>query len=839
MGEGRLLAIDGMSILNRAYHALPPLTASDGTPTNAVYGFLLAFFKLYETYAPTHVAVAFDRPGGTFRHAQFAAYKAHRKEPDESLVRQFPLAEEVLTLMGMRVIGVPGFEADDVLGTLAARFGAATRVTLVSGDKDLLQLVGGGCEIVLMRALDRTRVYDAAAVKEDFGIEPRQVPDWKGLMGDPSDGIPGVPGIGEKTAVRLLAGGHSLDELLAHPERAPNDRIRGLLLAHRDAALFSRQLATIDCGVEIAWDLDDLVWQPGSVSQEARDRLLGLGFRQIVGRLPRVEQTLAEVRPALGSAVDLAAPVVALSPGEAAVGVASAAGHAIEIGWDDPRLRDILGRRVLLHGAKRAAHRLAAHGLELPADFFDTQLAGYLINPQYGTFEAREMLGALLRQAPAEGSAESAAAEAAWRLGTLLPEELARHGLGALYAEIEQPLVSVLFAMERRGVRIDQEELRRYGEELRLASEQIAAAIHAQAGYAFNINSTPQLRELLFEKLGLPVVKRTKTGPSTDAEVLEQLAPLHPVVQMILEHRQIGKLLGTYVDGLLPLVDPETSRIHTTFHQTLTATGRLSSADPNLQNIPVRMEMGRLLRRAFVPGEGLQLLAADYSQIELRILAHMSQDPALIDAFVAGDDIHRRTAAEVFGRRPEDVTEDERRQAKAVNFGIVYGISDFGLARDIGVSRQEAGAFIARYFARYPRVKDYLDASVEAAREVGYVTTLFGRRRFLPEIRSRNHQMRSFAERTAMNTPIQGTAADIIKIAMVRIAARLRARPSTAMLLQVHDELIFETPGTDLAEAGEVVRREMTGAAALRVPLVVEIKAGPNWCDVREIAADA
>lgn len=834
MAEERLLAIDGMSILNRAYHALPPLTAADGTPTNAVYGFLLAFFKLFDAYRPTHVAIAFDRPGGTFRHTQFAAYKAHRKEPDEALVRQFPLAEELLTQMGLRVIGVPGFEADDVLGTLAAQCGTKARVTVVSGDKDLLQLVGGDCEIVLMRALDRTRVYDALAVHEDFGIEPAQVPDWKGLMGDPSDGIPGVPGIGDKTAVRLLSGGHSIEDLLEHPELVENQRIRGLLLANREQALFSKRLATIERSVEIGCDLPDLGWTPASVPKEARERLLALGFRQILGRLPLPEEPLPGAIT-LGDDVDLSAARIGLYVGAEALWVSTGEGQAAEIAFDDNRVPGLLSHAILVHGAKRAFHRLAAHGLPLPKEFFDTQVAGYLINPQFGMMEPVDMLGSLFRKSAGDGASGAQGAEATWRLGELLPAELEEHGLRRLHDEIELPLIMVLYEMERKGVRIDQDELRRYGDELKAAIEEIAAQIHEVAGYEFNINSTQQLRELLFDKLGLPVLKRTKTGPSTDAEVLDQLAPMHPVVQRILEHRQIVKLVGTYVEGLLPLVGPE-SRIHTTLHQTLTATGRLSSADPNLQNIPVRVELGRRLRRAFVPGEGLYFLEADYSQMELRILAHVSDDPGMLDAFREGDDIHRRTAAEVFSRRPEDVTPDERRQAKAVNFGIVYGISDFGLARDLGVSRREAAEFIARYFARYPRIKEWLEATVESAREKGYVTTLYGRRRFLPDIRSRNHQLRSFAERTAMNTPIQGAEADLIKLAMVRIQSRLGEVPGASMLLQVHDSLVFEAPEEALAPLGALVRSKMEGVADLKVPLVVELKAGPNWYDLRAVA---
>ncbi len=834
----RLLAIDGMSLLNRAYHALPPLTAADGTPTGAVYGFLLTFFKWHDAYKPTHVAIAFDRPGGTFRHQQFERYKAHRKEADPDLLRQFPLAEEVFTAMGLRVIGIPGYEADDVLGTIATRFQRDVPVTVISGDRDLLQLVGGGCEIVLMRALDRTKRYDPSGVLEDYGITPQQVPDWKGLMGDASDGIPGVPGIGEKTAVRLLQIAPTLEALLEDPEKVTPPRIRDLLIQNREQALFSKQLATIACDVDLGVDLGGLSWSPAAVTEEARARMQELGFRGLIARLPQAPvqaPAVTESKP-LAEEYD-GGESVAIAIGEDGAALSDGAGRAVLVGWDDQRLADGLRGRVLVHGLKRLLHALDRHGLPQPESAFDTQLAGYLVNPQFGMHEATELLAALFGEPSPEGEAPQARAAATYRLSQLLPDELARHGLSALYEEIEAPLVPVLYRMEKHGVRVDRDALTRYGKDLKDALDRIQTEVHALAGYEFNLNSTPQLRDLLFGKLQMPVLKRTKTGPSTDAEVLEQLAAMHPLVQMILDHRQLQKLLGTYVEGLLPLIEEETSRVHTTYQQTLTATGRLSSNDPNLQNIPVRFELGRKVRRAFMPSrEGMLFLAADYSQIELRILAHLSGDETLIDAFVQEEDVHRRTAAEVFSVPLAEVTSDQRRQAKAVNFGIVYGISDFGLARDTGVSRGEAAEFIRRYFARYRRVKEYLDATVERAREVGYVATMFGRRRYLPDIRSRNHNQRSFAERTAMNTPIQGTAADLIKRAMVRIAGDGAKLPEGAeLLLQVHDELIFEVPRDRARELGPIVRAGMEGAADLSVPLRVDLKSGSNWYDVEAL----
>ncbi len=827
-----------MSLLNRAFHALPPLTAPDGTPTGAIHGFFLTFMKWYDAYKPTHVAIAFDRPGGTFRHQQFERYKAHRKEADPALLRQFPLAEDLLGQMGIKVIGIQGFEADDVLGTISERFSATLPVTVISGDRDLLQLVGGRCEIVLMRALDGTKRYDPQTVHQDFGITPEQVPDWKGLMGDASDGIPGVPGIGEKTAVRLLQIAPTLEQLLADTSRVTPPRIRDLLETYREQALFSKNLATIVRDVPLGRELEDLRWSPAGVSMEVRRHLADLGLRNLAARLPAGEETV-EVPSEASASEELAEGYtgggpLALAAGQDGLALSDRDGHAARLAWEDPRVEAALQgqHEVAVHGVKRLLHELAARGLAAPPKWYDTQLCAYLVNPQFGVQSATQVLQGLFGETPAEGDPIAVAAEATWRLAARLPDAVREQGVDELYREMEAPLAQVLFRMERHGVQVDKGELDRYGAELRQALAEIAQELEALAGYSFNVNSTPQLRDLLFGKLQLPILKRTKTGPSTDAEVLEQLAGQHPIVQKILDHRQVQKLLSTYVDGLTPLIGPD-GRVHTTFQQTLTATGRLSSEGPNLQNIPVRFELGRRLRRAFVPsGEGLSFLAADYSQIELRILAHLSGDPAMLDAFRSGDDIHRRTAAEVFGVGLAEVTPEQRRQAKAVNFGIVYGISDYGLARDTGSSRAEAGEFIRRYFQRYAQVKEYLDAVIESARQKGYVTTMFGRRRYLPEIRSRNHQQRSFAERTAMNTPIQGTAADLIKRAMVALARQIEAEPATALLLQVHDELILEAPEDRLGHLGGLVRQAMAGAADLLVPLVVDVKRGPNWYDL-------
>ncbi|MGE5508184.1 MAG: DNA polymerase I [Chitinophagales bacterium] len=942
-----LAILDGHSLLHRAYYALPRLTNLRGEVTNAVYGFTMMLMRLLEEEQPQRVVVAFDRPAPTFRHQEFEQYKANRKPMPDDLRPQVPLCEEVLAAFGIPAVGVPGFEADDLIGTLSCQAAEAGLDTLiVTGDRDALQLISDQVKVMLTkRGITDTEVLGPAEFAEKYAITPHQFTDVKALMGDPSDNIPGVPGIGEKGALRLIQEYGSVENLLAHTEEV-GGRTGELLRTYADQARLSRRLATIDCSAPVPLSVADLQG-PQPDYQRLRDLFTALEFRNLVKRLPAgkgettgeaMQGTLfgpasgddpaPKAAPAAGAPAAAPSPAafiepewsVVTSPAELAeavqelsragrrgvaalveqrlpwqrdlAGLALAAGDRAWFVWsraalgfpaglDVTELKQILAPLFQPGHASLSGHDLKLLSLALgpagepeegpqaacpgplaetvpffavePGDF-DVMLASYVLDPTRGSHSLEEIafnyLGLSL---PARSPLpDPGAGEAAWQavagqtvrqaavalaLSTRLEELLAEGGLTHLYREVELALVPVLAAMERRGVAVDVERLKELAGDLDRRSEALAAEIFAEAGEEFNLNSPKQLAHLLFEKLGLPAGKKTKTGYSTSAEVLEDLALEHPIARRILDYRQLVKLKTTYVDALPTLINPRTGRVHTTFNQAVTATGRLSSTNPNLQNIPVRTEEGGRVREAFVAGgQGNVLLSADYSQIELRVMAHLSGDPILSEAFRSGEDIHTRTAAEMFGIRPEEVTPELRSGAKAINFGIIYGISSFGLARGTKITRQQAQEFINSYFARYARVKQYLDEVVAEARERGFVTTVLGRRRYLPDLHSRNFALRSFAERTAMNTPIQGTAADIIKLAMLACERELSQRGlCTRMVLQVHDELVFEGPESEVAEVAAVVRRAMEGALALSVPLVVEVEAGRNWREGEEV----
>lgn len=906
------MLIDGHSLFHRAFFALPPLTTARGQHTNAVYGFLNMLFRLLEDERPEYLAVTFDKGAPTFRHHAFDGYKAHRPEMADELRSQVPLLRAALDALRIPVFELEGYEADDLLGTLARRAAeAGFRVLVVTGDRDLLQLVGPGVEALLTRkGISELERFDAAAVRERYGVEPGQLPDVKALMGDPSDNIPGVPGIGEKTAVRLIQKFGSLAALLERPEEA-GPRLARLLAEHREQAEMSRRLALIVRDAPLDADLE--ACRRVEPDREAVRRLFtDLEFRSLLRRLggdgggrAAARADAAPVAAARADAAPLAAvPSVAIAADEeaareqvaglrraaeggarltlvpgrtgllvaavfapAAGGDAGAAGPyaffpgaiaALEDGGEGrgrlpaPLLALLEAAEIPKqgHGLKPLARLLRRAGRRLAGLASDTAVAAYLLDPTRTGYRledlARHHLDRDLGAEEAEGSAEEAATAAGEgallaaraavvaELAPRLERELSARGLDRLYNDVELPLVDVLADMEAAGVLVDPAVLDELGREFAARLETLAAEIYALAGERFNINSTQQLAEILFGRLGLPAVRKTKTGYSTDAAVLEELAGRHPIAALILQYRHFTKLLGTYVEGLRGLIDPRTGRVHTTFHQTVTATGRLSSADPNLQNIPVREEMGRRLRRAFVAPPGHLLLAADYSQIELRILAHFAGDEALVRAFHEGADIHRATAAEVFGVAPDEVTEAMRDAAKVVNFGVVYGISDYGLAQNLNIERAEARGFIDGYFARFPGVRRYMEEIVARARREGMVRTLMGRIRPIPEINSKNYARRQFAERTALNTPIQGTAADIIKTAMVRLHRELEAGGLRArLILQVHDELILEVPEDEVEAARALVTAVMEGAAELAVPLKVDVKVGPNWYEMR------
>jgi DNA polymerase-1 len=781
----RLFLVDSFNLIFRAYHArqrtgAPPMRTSRGSSTEAIYIFHNMIRRLLKQYSPEYLAAVFESEEPTFRDRAYAEYKANRAETPPELLEQIPAIERMLAAMRIPVIKAPGYEADDVIGTLARRAAAAgAEVWMISSDKDLLQLVGDG--IFMMDPMKNDTLYDPARVEEFKGVPPERIPDLLALVGDSSDNIPGAPGIGEKGAVQLLREFGSLDELLRRAGEVQRKSYRESLLNHREQIEFSRKLATIDTNVPVEFRLEDLAVKPPDLEA------LAAFYREyeFISFLKELELPAAEGAPQ----PEPAGP----EPDTAVFYDWKAAG------CPDP------GKPVE-----------------------DILLYAFLVLADPSACALDSLIARYLERAPA--SREETLRALARRLRPLVAGDLRR-----LYDEVDLPLMPVLLRMERAGVRIDTERLRELSVRLEGELARLTEEIYALAGTPFNINSPKQLGEVLFERLGLrPQGKTSKTKAfSTSADVLEALAGEHPVVQRILDYRQLSKLKGTYVDALPQLLSPEDGRLHTTFNPAGAATGRLSSTEPNLQNIPVRTEVGREIRSCFVPEPGWVLLSADYSQIELRLLAHFSSDAALVEAFLRGEDIHTRTASEIHGVPPLMVTPEMRRAAKAVNFGIVYGQTPFGLAQQLGISKEEAKQYIDRYFERYPGVKLWIERTIAEVRERGYTLTLWGRRRPIPDILSKNPNARAFAERTAVNTPLQGTAADLMRKAMIAADAGLRQRNlRSRLLLQVHDELVLECPPEELAEARSLVKQAMEGVEKLAVPLLVETAAGPNWRDV-------
>ncbi len=874
----KLVLVDGNSLLYRAFFALPPLTNTQGEMTNAVYGFTMMLLKVLDEEQPDLVAVAFDLPGPTFRHRRYPEYKATRERMPDELSPQIEMARAVLDAMHIPAYELEGYEADDVIGTLAAKAEqAGHEVLIVTGDLDELQLVSDRVSVlVTRRGITDTHLYDRAAVRERYGFEPEKLPDFRALRGDTTDNIPGVPGVGEKTASALIRDYGSLDSLLEKAEEVKPARIADALQAYGDIARESRELSLIVRDLPLPLDEERLRRRPPDAARLA-DLFRRLGFRTLLSRFegpPEPETPSAEHR-----AISQAKQARALA--EELRGEQRLVLHPLAEGG--PPLRAKLkglgllagGRAVLLtaegegrigellaplkgvlespsapkvgHDLKRLTLLLGRHGI-MPAGLsFDTMVAAYLVDPSRRSQDLAEVAFDHLPAPaqPREGADRAAGPEAAAAalhdiaaLEGRLSEALRELDLWQLFVEMEMPLVPVLADMERTGVALDTGVLAALSSRLAERISELEREIYALAGQEFNISSPKQLREILFDKLGLPPDKsrRTKTGYSTDAAVLAGLSD-HEIVAKILEYREVTKLKSTYVDALPKLVDPETGRLHTSLNQTVTATGRLSSSDPNLQNIPVRSELGMEIRRAFVAGlPGHVLLGADYSQIELRILAHITGDENLTEIFLRDEDLHRAAAAEIFGVAPEAVTPPMRSFAKMVNFGIPYGISEFRLGREMGIPVEEARRYVSRYFARFPKVHEYVEEMPRRAREAGYVTTLFGRRRPLPELRTRAPAQRQAAERMAINTPMQGTAADIIKVAMLRVAEGLRDRGLGArMILQVHDELLLEVPEAEVRDTARLVADCMSQAYQLRVPLKVAVRAGPNWLEMEPV----
>lgn len=870
--QKRFLVLDGSSLIFRAFYALPPdLSDSHGQPTGAIFGFSNMLTKLIAEQQPDLMALAFDKSRHTFRTERYADYKGTRDKTPEELLSQFPLLREFAANMGIPFLEKDNYEADDIIGTLATQAAAeGYDVRVVTGDRDALQLVRPNLRVLLTKkGISELKDYDTAAFEEEYGFEPLKLIDLKGLMGDTSDNIPGIPGVGPKTASKLLLAYGSVENVLAHVEDVSGKKLKERLMEYADQARLSKELATIELHVpEIEFVEADYRIQPDMEKMQAfcdahELRAVWRNFERLYGS--------AELALDLGDTGDAAAEdltydlwdeaaikAAAEAPYLAVSGIfsglapfASLEGLAVVAGPDAEKAGFVTKDSAafsallnLLESEKQAAvfglKRYDQAGVRGQNDFFDIELAAYLLEPERSKYALPELSQKYLQEMAPESFADERS-QAVWeaktisRLYPLLGAKLEEEELTHLMDTVELPLVEVLAAMEQNGVYVNRAHLAEKTEEVADRLQTIEQSIYEMAGHTFNLNSPKQLGTVLFEELNLPVRKKTKTGYSTNAEVLESLRLEHPIVEQILAYRLWSKLKSTYLDGITGLIRTDTGRVHTSFNQTVTATGRLSSSDPNLQNIPVRTEEGRMIRALFEPGEGYDyLLSADYSQIELRLLAHMSGDENFIDAFKRGQDIHARTAAEVFGIPLEEVTPELRRHAKAVNFGIVYGISDFGLARNLHISRKEAGDYISRYFERYPGVRAFMDKVVAEAHETGYVTTMFGRRRELPAIKSRNFNQRMLAERMAMNTPIQGTAADVIKLAMIAAYHRLKeAGVKSRILLQVHDELVLEVVESELDVVQAILRESMEHVVALSVPLIIDIHWGRNWAEAK------
>ena len=868
----KIVLIDGHSILNRAFYGVPDLTNADGLHTNAVYGFLNIMFKILDQEKPEYLTVAFDVHAPTFRHEMFEEYKGTRKPMAEELRQQVPVIKEVLQAMGVKIIEKAGLEADDILGTISRMSERrGLEVSVISGDRDLLQLATEHVKIRIPKTKKgQTEIEDyyAEDVLNAYQVTPTEFIDLKALMGDTSDNIPGLPGVGEKTATKIITEYHSIENAHEHASELKPPRASKAIIEHWDLAVLSKTLATIKLDAEIDYEFADA--KLGNLyTDEAYVYFQKLQFKNLLGRFEtselsnkiedafetitnkeKAEQIFTDAAKAERVGIALCKNTEDVLPLFADLaefaGIALCCsdehvyyiktGNDISSAWLKEQTVQLVEKNecCIFFDVKNAMGELGS----LPVSHcFGGTIAAYLLNPLKSDYTgedvARERLNLLIEDKLPDDSKACYEAYTGWKAAPILQEQLKENNMWKLFVDVEMPLVETLYDMEQCGVRVEADELKAYGEKLGVRIHELEQEIYEEAGEIFNINSPKQLGVILFEKMGLQGGRKTKTGYSTAADVLEKLAPEYPIVAKILEYRQMAKLKSTYADGLAGFIQAD-GRIHGKFHQTITATGRLSSAEPNLQNIPVRMELGRLIRKVFIPEDGFVFVDADYSQIELRILAHCSGDDMLINAYRQAQDIHRITASQVFHVPFDEVTDLQRRNAKAVNFGIVYGISSFGLSQDLSISRKEAAEYIDQYFLTYPGIKTFLDNTVASAREHGYVETLFGRRRPMPELKSSNYMQRSFGERVAMNAPIQGTAADIIKVAMIGVSRRLKEKQmKSRLVLQVHDELLIETYIPELEQVEEILKEEMERAADLKVPLLVDMHTGNNWYEAK------
>ncbi|MBQ4288681.1 MAG: DNA polymerase I [Clostridia bacterium] len=852
MGDNRkVILIDGNSLVFRAYYALPPMMGKDGKQVNAIYGFFNMLLHILEEYDPKHILVAFDVKGPTFRKQKYDAYKGTRKETPQELLDQFPMLRDALDRLGIKNVGLQGYEADDIIGTMSLISDREGHDSLIyTGDRDSLQLISDHTHVMMTkRGTTDVEEFDREHLKEVYQLEPLQIIDLKGLMGDASDNIPGIAGVGEKTALKLLMQYPTVEELYEHIDELPKNKLHEKLVNGKDMAFFSKELATIFREVPLGLGIEDIGFS-GLDDDALYDVLSSFGFKSIIGRLglkSKTSDTVETIRPATEQEIEK---------------ILENTGRFLSFCLDEEKLsfaidtekeyevvfsRDLFGdglrqdsvlplfssvfadesREKILYDEKALLHVLGKMGMDIKGDAFDVMLAEYVINPTMRDFS----LSNLSLKYETTGSAHA--------LIGMKEKQAARiekDGLTTVFDDIERPLLRVLYEMEVEGFRLDRKLLKELSVQYEKDIDALQSEIYELAGgLEFNISSTKQLGEVLFEKLGLPVVKKNKRGYSTDAEVLEKLSGMHPIIDRISEYRLLTKLKSTYIDGLENVVDDRTDKVHSTFSQITTATGRISSLEPNLQNIPVRSKFTSEIRRIFIPSaDDGYIVAADYSQIELRILAHISQDAHMIDAFNKGEDIHTRTASEIFMVPREEVTSQMRSSAKAVNFGIVYGISDFGLARNLGIPRYKAQEYIAKYLSEFKGVSRYMKEIVEKAKEDGYVKTLYGRIRYIPELAVSNYNTRSFGERVALNTPIQGTAADIIKLAMIRVRDRLKAEGLTSKLIsQVHDELIVDTAADEVEKVSDILVYEMEHIIDLLVPLKSNVAIGKTWQEAK------
>ena len=873
----KMLLIDGNSIMNRGFYALPvDLTNSEGLHTNAILGFLNIFFRIYEDEKPSHIAVAFDVHAPTFRHEMYREYKGTRHPMPDELREQMPVIKELLKTMKISVMEAAGYEADDLIGTMS-RIGreAGMEVTVLSGDRDLLQLAADNVLIRIPKTKAGKTVmedYRAKEVEETYGVTPVEFIEMKGLMGDSSDNIPGVPGVGPKTAEKLIRQYHSVEEVIAHIDEMPKNKLRENLENNREMAVFSRDLSRIMLDAPVPVTLEDTeVTQEMILSPETREAFTKLSLRSLMKLFregedeaaPKTEFRMEIKDGSLKDAKNLPDDkgVVGFYPvfaGENLLGAAFSYKGDVTIvtTGDIASLYEALAslrKRGVTIAVMKLKPMIRPFSVQPSEAWFDTEVAAYLLDPLAGKYTftgllekylgieisedkekyAREEINVFSLSIPEAREYFALSACAAELLCPVLQSELVKQDMEKLYNEMEHPATFVLSDMEEFGIRVDKEQLISFGERLNSRIAELTQMIYSHAGESFNINSTKQLGQILFEKLELPAGKKTKSGYSTNVEVLTKLVGKHPIISDILEYRQLTKLSSTYVEGLLGCI-AEDGRIHGTFHQTVTATGRISSSDPNLQNLPTRTELGRDIRKVFIPREGYCFVDADYSQIELRVMAAMSGDENLISAFRQSEDIHASTASKVFNVPIDQVDSGLRRKAKAVNFGIIYGISSFGLGQDLNISRDEAQAYIDQYFITYPGVKAYLDRLVEDGKKKGSVRTMYNRIRPIPELKSSNYMTRQFGERVAMNSPIQGTAADIIKIAMINVREELMRRGlKSRLILQIHDELLIETALEEEQEVRELLEHEMVNAAELAVPLYVDVHVGENLYDAK------